>query len=189
MTGACALLLASCGRPPDGARPLSAREYAEQREREINDSGPSWAQELAAAPGADDVERAIALLHRGNDIDYRAVSLLVDELDVSPNDERIRRVLIEVVNEASFPARDLAAGALGKHGVTEARSVLLKKLEQPHFAGPIVVALGQLGDASTVRELDYLAEHASDEQVARSARSAKQLIEERLAPPRQRAQR
>lgn len=148
----------------------------------MNDTGPSWEQQLAAAPGEDDVARALTLLRRGDEFDYRAVSLLADELGVTPGDERIRRALIEVVEGASFPARDVAAKALGKHGVAEARTALLKQLEQPHFAGAIVVALGAVGDESTVRELDYLAEHTSDPLVAQNARMTKQLIWERLAP-------
>jgi hypothetical protein len=172
--------VAGCGGDHPAARPQSAREYAEQREREINATGPSWAQRLAAAPGADDVERAIALVRTNDDYDYQAVDFLAHELSVA-RDSRIETALIEVVANASFPSRDRAATALAKAGVTEARTAMLARMQEPTATQPLIAALGQIGDASTVHELSYLAWHTDDLRIRQNANMVKHLIAVRLA--------
>jgi HEAT repeat protein len=174
------LVLLGCSSGGNEPRVQSSREYAAEREREINDAGPTWEQRLAAAPGADDIERAIALAKSTGDYDFGAVDFLANELMVA-KDPRIVAALIDVVDHAAFPSRNRAATALAKAGITEARTVILLKLHEPNFAGDLVAALGALGDESTVRELTYLAERTEDPQVRRNANSAKHLIAVRLA--------
>jgi HEAT repeat protein len=149
----------------------------------VIDSGPIWPQRLAAAPGRDDIDRAIALLDTtdGEDYDYNAVDFLANELSIA-RDRRIVDALIEVIANASFPTRDLAATALAKYGETQARTVIMERLKDAYFAGPLIVALGKLGDEQTMRELEYIAERTDDPLVAQNANLAKQLIEERLDP-------
>jgi HEAT repeat protein len=172
--------LGACSGEAPAPRPQTEREYREQREREIMDSGPSWAQRLAAAPGEDDIDRAISLLRTADDYDYNAVDFLANELSLA-SDRRVVKALIEVVAQASFPARNRAATALGTYGETEARNAILMRLKRdPHFAGPLIVALGQLGDERVVRELEYLASHSDDPLVIQNAGIAKRLIEKRL---------
>jgi hypothetical protein len=173
-------LMAACSGESPSPRPQTDREYREQREREMADTGPGFAQQLAAAPGANDVARAISLIAAGDDYDYRAVDFLANELSADQQDGRIRDALIDVVAHASFPARDNAAKALAKNHVYEARHVLLDRLRDPYFAGPIVVALGELGDEGTIGSLADLAEHSADPLVAENAREARRLIEKRL---------
>ena len=175
-----ALMLAGCSGDRDAPRVQSSRDYAEQREREINYAGSTWEERLAAAPGADDIERAIALTRSTADYDYGAVDFLANELSVA-RDPRVAAALIDVISNAAFPARNRAAQALGKAGVTEARTAILLQLHEPNFAGPLVGALGELGDESTARELSYLAERTDDLEVRRNANAARQLIENRLA--------
>jgi HEAT repeat protein len=155
-------------------------EYTEQREREMNATGPAWEDQLAAAPGNDDIDKAISLLHVKDDYDYRAVDFLANELSAR-RDSRVINALVEVVSYASFPARDRAATALAKADATEARGAILDRLKEPNFAGPLVAALGRLGDDSTVRQLSDLATNTDDMRVRRNANEAKHLIAVRRA--------
>jgi hypothetical protein len=182
LTGLC--LVAGCSREPDSPRVQSSREYAQQREREMNATGPSWAQRLAAAPGEDDTAKALTLLKTGDDYDYNAVDFLAKELSVA-RDPRIENALIEVVAYASFPPRDRAATALANAGVTEARTAMLTRLQEPNATGALVAALGRLGDDSTVHELSYLVEHTDNMGVRRNANEVKHLIAVRQAAQHQ----
>ncbi len=56
----------------------------------------------------------------------------------------------------------------------------MERLKDGPFAGPLISALGQLGDQRTMRELEYMAGRTDDLLVAQNANLAKQLIEQRL---------
>ena len=182
LVGACsATVLIACSGESPQPPVQSSREYAQQREREMMDTGPTWPQRLAAAPGRDDIDRAISLLKTtgGEHYDHNAVDFLANELSIA-RDQRTVDALIEVVANASFPSRDLAATALARYGETQARNVIMERLKDGHFAGPLISALGQLGDERTMRELEYMAERSDDPLVAQNANLARGLIEQRL---------
>jgi len=175
-----ALALGACGGGSGTQHVQTPREYAEAREREINDPGPTFDQRLAAMPGDDDIDRAIALATSTPDYDFGAVDLLGNELLVK-RDPRIVAALIDAVSHAAFPSRNRAASALAKANIIEARTAILLQLRNAHFAGDLVGALGQLGDESTVHELSYLAANTESAQVRSNANAAKHLIAKRLA--------
>ncbi|MGH8265625.1 MAG: hypothetical protein ACRETU_14035 [Steroidobacterales bacterium] len=175
------LTLAGCGRQPAEPREQTPQEYAAARERDINYAGPTWAQRLAAMPGDDDIDRAIALAKSLPDYDFGAVDFLGNEL-VAKRDPRIVAALMDTVSNAAFPARNRAAEALAKANVHEARTVILWQLgKSPNFAGDLVAALGQLGDESTVRQLSDLASNTDNELVRSNANRAKHFIAVRMA--------
>ena len=173
-----ALALGACGGEKQHEQ--TAREYAEAREREINDPGPTFDQRLAAMPGDDDIDRAIALATNTPDYDFGAIDLLANELLVK-RDPRIVNALIDAVSHAAFPSRNRAAEALGKANIIEARTAILLQLKNAHFAGDLVEALGRLGDEATVHELSYLAENTDSDEVRSNANAVKHLIAKRLA--------
>ena len=180
-----ALTLLGCSGNSPAPHEQTAREYAEQRERDINYAGPTFEQRLAAEPGKDDIDRAIALAHSVDDYDFGAVDFLGNELLVS-RDPRIVSALIDVVSHAAFPSRNRAATALAKANVVQARTAILTQLgKSPNFAGELVAALGQLGDETTVHELSYLATNTDNPQVRSNANAAKHLIAVREAKDRE----
>jgi len=174
-----ALALGACGGGGGTPHVQTSREYAEAREREINDPGPSFDQRLAAMPGDDDIDRAIALATSTPDYDFGAVDLLGNELLVK-RDPRIVTALIDAVSHAAFPSRNRAASALAKANIIEARTAILLQLKNAQFAGDLVEALGQLGDESTVHELSYLAANTESAEVRGNANAAKHLIAKRI---------
>src|SRR5580765_3537536 len=127
-----ALALGACGGGGEKQHEQTAREYAQAREREINDPGPTFDQRLAAMPGDDDIDRAIALAASTPDYDFGAVDLLGNELLVK-RDPRIVTALIDAVSHAAFPSRNRAAQALGKANIIEARTAILLQLKNAHF--------------------------------------------------------